>query len=134
MWLQERGWVRDVELHDIHIKCRYMPLGSMYGMFTYVYNKTKLNVGKYTIRGSYGIHIYIYMIYVYTAFTSENLTTPHPSLGRGDKCSENWMYLGELWIIDFCLMFALKDIEYDIANHQDTSSHSLTRWAVLRSL
>ena len=30
------------------------PIGSMYGIFTYIYHKKQLNVGKYTIHGSYG--------------------------------------------------------------------------------
>ena len=30
------------------------PIGSMYGIFTYIYHKNQLNVGKYTIHGSYG--------------------------------------------------------------------------------
>ena len=32
-----------------------IPIGSMYGIFTYIYHKLKPNVGKYTIHGSYGI-------------------------------------------------------------------------------
>ena len=31
------------------------PIGSMYGIFTYIYHKNQPNVGKYTIHGSYGI-------------------------------------------------------------------------------
>ena len=42
----------------------YIPIGSMYGIFAYIYHKNQPNVGKYrakyTIYGSYGIHIYIY--------------------------------------------------------------------------
>ncbi len=30
-----------------------IPIGSMYGAFPYIYNKHQLNVGKYTIHGSY---------------------------------------------------------------------------------
>ena len=30
------------------------PIGSMYGIFTYIYHKNQPNVGKYTIHGSYG--------------------------------------------------------------------------------
>ena len=30
------------------------PLGSMYGVYTYIYHKNQPNVGKYTIHGSYG--------------------------------------------------------------------------------
>ena len=35
----------------------FISMGSMYGVFTYVYGTTtkQLNVGKYTIHGSYGI-------------------------------------------------------------------------------
>ena len=29
------------------------PIGSMYGIFTYIYHKNQLNVGEYTIHGSY---------------------------------------------------------------------------------
>ena len=30
------------------------PIGSMYGIFTYIYHKFEPNVGEYTIHGSYG--------------------------------------------------------------------------------
>ena len=30
------------------------PIGSIYGIFAYMYHKNQLNVGKYTIHGSYG--------------------------------------------------------------------------------
>ena len=30
------------------------PIGSMYGIFTYIYHKRQPNVGKYTIHGFYG--------------------------------------------------------------------------------
>ena len=32
-----------------------IPIGSMYGIFTYMFQKNQPNVGKYTIHGSYGI-------------------------------------------------------------------------------
>ena len=31
----------------------FSPIGSMYGIFTYIYHKNQLNVGKYTVHGSY---------------------------------------------------------------------------------
>ena len=34
-----------------------MPIGSMYGIFTYIYHKNQPNVGKYTIHGSYGMEV-----------------------------------------------------------------------------
>ena len=33
------------------------PIGSMYGIFTYIYHKNQPNVAKYTIHGSYTIKI-----------------------------------------------------------------------------
>ena len=42
----------------------YTPMGSMYGIlciFTYIWLMCMVNVGKYTIHGSYGICIYIYI-------------------------------------------------------------------------
>ena len=33
----------------------WIPMGSMYGIFTYIWLIFRLNVGKYTIHGSYGI-------------------------------------------------------------------------------
>ena len=33
------------------------PIGSMYGIFTYIYHKNQPNVGIYTIHGSYGNEI-----------------------------------------------------------------------------
>ena len=32
----------------------YKPIGSRYGIFTYIYHQNQPNVGKYTIHGSYG--------------------------------------------------------------------------------
>ena len=34
----------------------FLPIASMYGIFTYIYHKHQLNVGKYTIHGWYGLH------------------------------------------------------------------------------
>ena len=33
----------------------HIPIGSMYGIFTYIWHKSMVNVGKYSIHGSYGI-------------------------------------------------------------------------------
>ncbi len=41
-------------------KIMYIPIGSMYGMFTYIYQKKHPTVGKYIIHGLYGIDLYIY--------------------------------------------------------------------------
>ena len=34
---------------------KWLPIGSMYGVFGYIYLKNQPNVGKYTIHGSYGL-------------------------------------------------------------------------------
>ena len=34
---------------------KWLPIGSMYGVFGYIYHKNQPNVGKYTIHGSYGL-------------------------------------------------------------------------------
>ncbi len=39
-------------------KLEIYPIGSMYGIFTYIYHKNQLNVGEYTIHGSYGYKIF----------------------------------------------------------------------------
>ena len=33
-----------------------MPIGSMYGIFSYIYHKNQPNVGKYILHGSHGMH------------------------------------------------------------------------------
>ena len=35
-----------------------LPIGSMYGIFSYIYHKNEPNVGKYTIHGSYGLETF----------------------------------------------------------------------------
>ena len=35
-----------------------LPIGSMYGIFTYIYHNNQPNVVKYTIHGSYGLGFY----------------------------------------------------------------------------
>ena len=37
----------------------FNPIGSMYGIFTYIYHTIKPNVGKYTIHGSSGNYMYV---------------------------------------------------------------------------
>ena len=46
---------RHLEIGDVSPDfLKYNPIGSMYGIFTYIYHKNQPNVGKYTIHGSYG--------------------------------------------------------------------------------
>ena len=39
----------------------FIPIGSMYGIFTYIHHKNQPNVGKYIIHGSYGIFIFLFL-------------------------------------------------------------------------
>ena len=53
-------WIVIQMLDDIYIyKYIYIPKCSMYGIFTYIWLKVMVNVGKYSIHGAYGIYIYM---------------------------------------------------------------------------
>ena len=52
------------------------PIGSMYGIFTYIYHKSQPNVGKYTIHymdplGIFGI--VLYRLEYYTTFVGDEI-------------------------------------------------------------
>ena len=49
----------DVEFRINRYTHTYIPIGSMYGIFTYIWVIYGVNVGKYSIHGSYGIYIHI---------------------------------------------------------------------------
>ncbi len=51
------GWHQIVQVHQ---SIGGVPIGSMHGIFTYIYHKKQPNVGKYTIHGSYGV---VYLVY-----------------------------------------------------------------------
>ncbi len=42
-------------MFDRYVLYIQIAIGSMYGIFTCIYHKIQLNVGKYTIHASYGI-------------------------------------------------------------------------------
>ena len=55
-----RGGISSCNLSKGRISCFAfflvtVPIGSMDGIFTYIYHKNKLNVGEYTIHGWYGV-------------------------------------------------------------------------------
>ena len=62
-----------VNLRHCTIVGQGYPIGSMYGIFPYIYHKNQLNVGIYTIHGSYGTWIPCHLMvdllvwYVFTA-------------------------------------------------------------------
>ena len=50
-----RAWMRPKKSTSICLFCIVLyPIGSMYGIFTYIYHKNQLNVGEYIMHGSYG--------------------------------------------------------------------------------
>ncbi len=57
---------------SIRVMYSHLPIGSMYGIFSYIWLIFMVNVGKYTIHGSYGLeknlkpYIYIYILYPYS--------------------------------------------------------------------
>ena len=42
-------------LKDTYEVYRHVPIGSMYGIFAHIWLIFMVNVGKYTIHGSYGV-------------------------------------------------------------------------------
>ena len=53
------GWLKGILFESQPNKTQTaIPRCSMYGIFTYIYHKNQLNVGKYTIHGSFGIYYY----------------------------------------------------------------------------
>ena len=44
------------------------PIGSMYGIFTYIYHNNQPNVGKYTIHGSYGEQQDVFLFFIFYGF------------------------------------------------------------------
>ena len=63
----------------------HRPIGSMYGIFTYIYHKNQPNVGKYTIHGSYGLSYWWSLNGVFFSTTSlkSHLRNIHQNLHRG---------------------------------------------------
>ena len=65
-------------------------IGSMYAIFTYIYHKNQLNVGKYTIHGWYGILKRILTIWT-TCWSSDRTWTTEVIRARmrSSTCGEN---------------------------------------------
>ena len=68
-----------------------IPIGSMYGIFTYIYHKNQPNVGKYTIHGSHGI------VFVFFVETSGKVTIQYSIQKSHGASSHPWPLLKSLW-------------------------------------
>ena len=81
-----------INYQHIVLSAYTFPIGSMYGIFTYIYHKNQHNVGKYTIHGSYGFVIGNVCSYVYTFVFRSFIEKVHPvfsGLGQphiGSRC------------------------------------------------
>ena len=85
-----------------HLICQVnmLPLGSMYGIFTYIYHKNQPNVGVYTRHGSYGLWIGGPMVSVVFDFDlSFRLWKWESLFGTHDGCqkSSNKKYFPSWW-------------------------------------
>ena len=54
-----------------------VPIGSMYGIFTYIYRTNQPNVGKYTIHGWYGVYSHFHKVIITFAFPTFSQTAIH---------------------------------------------------------
>ena len=54
------GWNLNQKKHHSQKVSRLVPIGSMYGIFTYIWLIFMVNHGKYTIHGSYGVWLGVY--------------------------------------------------------------------------
>ena len=66
------------------MKGKSYPIGSMYGIFTYIYHKNQLNVGKYTMHGSYGYVVFNAHV------SSRNLQTCPPTILMIPESRDPW--------------------------------------------
>ena len=84
-----------------NIVANQYPIGSMYGIFTYIYHQKQPNVGKYTIHGSYGyFHIHVTHLpscYTYNTCVSylpygSNLPSPRPRSFIFHSLCNAWLF------------------------------------------
>ena len=63
--VSKEAWGQEPGGDDFSRYWKNKPISSMYGIFTYIWLVYMVNVGKYTIHGSYGIYHDIDMSYIY---------------------------------------------------------------------
>ena len=52
----------------------FLPICSMYGLFSYIFHRFKPNVGKYTVHGAYGLSMSIGAWHVFTEGLENGVT------------------------------------------------------------
>ena len=75
-WRKSRTVERSPRFHSLTIIPKvggHDPLGSMYGVYTYIYHKNQPNVGKYTIHGSYGPGLAVWLPSLGVFFATQNI-------------------------------------------------------------
>ncbi len=110
----------------------FQPIGSMYGIFTYIYHKFMPNVGKYAIHGSYGQVFRIdsdsqktIPIELWCHLGDDWMLSLENSL-RGDRISRGGMEIcGALGLLEIFLKLSLKCL---IMFHSNTPSVEMRCW------
>ena len=76
---QQWGNAGDILRKQQHVV--YIPIGSTYGICTYIYHEHQPNVGEYTIYGSHGIELdaFMYIICMYLCGPCLNNLGLHPN-------------------------------------------------------
>ena len=97
-----------------------IPIGSMYGIFTYIWAIYGVNDGKYSIHGAYGIYIYIY---ISGYLVKESRDAKLPSSGR-----DTFTATHSCWYIMIC---SQSQASQSVAV---TSCQGDIRWMLLHSL
>ena len=76
--------------HEFSRGCLNYPIGSMCGIFSYIYHKDKPNVGKYTIHGSYGYWPWHFSLLLFGLLSVQN-GAHHGSecVWSSESCTQN---------------------------------------------
>ena len=134
---------RDLQLENKKITLNHLvyPIGSMYGIFTYIYHKDQPNVGKYTIHGSHG---YV-CLYISTPLVHEVMPCspePRPMIERSfggcslrrERALNSWppgqvILWSTWWVEDRC--FLMWHIQQNRWGYGDLKCHELSCWSIL---
>ena len=73
------SWVRDLWTVSV---CNTCLIGSMYGMFIWIYIKSQLNVGKYTTHGPYEYRKHFFLISAQHLLCKKHVMIDDGGLGR----------------------------------------------------
>ena len=122
-----------------NLQNRNIPIGSMYGIFTYIYHRFMPNVGKYTIHGSYGIctQLNTWKTRLEKIGIGRRDIFPFPTFGfldwvflvssAGRRC---WFYSDLVWMIGFLGNLQQHKLGIPRVASPETSSKKKSPWSV----